>query len=369
MAILQLIIHNLASFIAIISLIVFVHEFGHFIVARLCKVKVEEFSIGFGKELFGFNDKKNTRWKFCILPFGGYVKMFGDRNAASQADEDLLKKMSPDERKSSFISKNVAQRMAIVAAGPIANFILAIIVFTFLFKVNGLNTVLPVIDKIMPKSAAFKAELQEGDIIKAVNQQKVTTFDDIREIVTISANKELIFRIERDAKLFDVKITPQSKVRKNFFGEDTKMGIIGVSASEITHQDLNIYQSFIQANIQTYDVTIAIFKALGQLITGQRSIKELSGPVKIAKYSGKTVDMGLNAVLWFMAMISINLGVMNLLPIPMLDGGHLFFYLIEAIFKKPLSPKTQQIAFQIGLSFILTLMLITTFNDISQLIK
>lgn len=365
---LQLIVHNLLSFIFIISLIVFIHELGHFLVARFCGVKVEEFSLGFGKELFGFTDKKKTRWKFCLLPFGGYVKMFGDRNASSEPDVDLLQKMTPAQRKKSFLGKTVYQRMAIVAAGPIANFILAIIVFTFLFKINGLTTILPIIDEVMPKSAAFEAKLQKGDRIVAVNNKEIVEFEDLHQIVTISANKELLFTIERNHKIFDLKITPKSQLRKNFFGEEMAMGTLGVSASEVLHEDLNILQSFKHANIQTYDVSMSILRALGDLITGKRSIKELSGPVKIAKYSGQTVNMGFVVVLWFMAMISINLGVMNLLPIPVLDGGHLFFYIIEAILKKPLSLKVQKIAFQFGMSFILTLMIITTFNDIIHLL-
>lgn len=369
MAILQLIIHNFFSFVFIISLIVFIHEFGHFYVARLCGVKVEEFSLGFGRELFGFVDKKKTRWKFCLLPFGGYVKMFGDRNGASVPDEELLQKMSVEDRKQSFLGKNVYQRIAIVAAGPIANFILAIVIFTFLFKVNGLNSILPVIDTVIPESAAYEAKLQKGDKILAVNNNEIAEFNELRMLVTSSADKELLFTIEREKRVFDIKITPKRQDRKDFFGDEVKMGTLGVTASEVIHSDLNLYNSFIEANVQTYKTSMAIFKALGELITGKRSVEELGGPIKIAKYSGKTMDMGLNAVIWFMAMISINLGVMNLLPIPVLDGGHLFFYSIEAIFRKPLSLKVQKVGFQIGMSLIITLMMFTTFNDIRQLIQ
>jgi regulator of sigma E protease len=367
MEIIQIILHNFFAFVVVISLIVFIHEFGHFIVARLCGVKVEEFSLGFGPELFSYNDKKSTRWKICLLPFGGYVKMFGDRNGASMPDIELSKKMTTLEKKQSFLGKNVWQRMAIVAAGPIANFLLAIVIFTFLLKINGLNKVAPIIDDILPTSAAIEAGLQKGDKILAIDAKEISDFDEIRAIVTSSANKELLFKIERGNEIFVKKITPKNQLRKDFFGDEIKMGTLGVTASQVTNETLNLGQSFIEANVQTYKTSVAIFAALGELITGRRSIEELGGPIKIAKYSGKTFEMGIQTVAWFMAMISINLGVMNLLPLPVLDGGHLFFYAIEAIRKKPLPQKVQQLCFQFGFSVILALMIFTTINDLQQL--
>lgn len=367
MALTQLIIQNLFSFIFIISLIVFIHEFGHFFVARLCGVKVEEFSIGFGRKLFGFFDKKGTEWKFCLLPFGGYVKMFGDRNGASMPDSEAIAAMSLEDKKKSFIGKNVYQRMAIVSAGPIANFILAILIFTFLFKLNGLSSVLPIVDEVLPESAAYENGLKKGDKILAIDGAEIHDFDDMRQIVVSAADRELVFKIERGEEIFESKITPKNQVRKDFFGDDVKMGTLGVTASEVSHKELNIGQSFVEANVQTYKISMAIFKALGELITGKRSVEELGGPIKIAKYSGKTVEMGALAVIWFMALISINLGVMNLLPVPVLDGGHLFYYVIEAICGKPLPQKVQQMGFRFGLAIVLTLMVFTTFNDIRQI--
>ncbi len=369
MPLLQLILQNFLSFVFIISVIVFIHEFGHFFVARLCGVKVSEFALGFGRELFGFNDKKGTRWKFCLLPFGGYVKMYGDKNGASMPDAEAITQMSEADKKISFVGKNVWQRMAIVLAGPIANFILAIVIFTFLFRVNGLSTVLPIVDQVLPESAAQEAGLQKGDKILAIDGVEIKEFEEVRERVMSSFGAELFFKIERNEKIFEIKILPKVQIRKDFFGDEIKLATLGVSAAEVTHEDLNLAQSFVEAHKETYRISVAIFKALGELITGKRSVDELGGPIKIAKYSGKTMEMGLNAVLWFMAMISINLGAMNLLPIPMLDGGHLFFYIIEAIFKKPLSPKTQQISFQLGLSLILALMIFTTINDVVHLFK
>ena len=369
MALTQLILQNFLSFVFIISLIVFIHEFGHFFVARLCGVKVDQFAIGFGKKLFGFKDKKGTEWKICLLPFGGYVKMHGDRNGASMPDLKEIKKMSPAEIKKSFFGKNVFQRIAIVAAGPIANFLLTIFIFTILFRINGLNTALPIVEGVLPESAAFMAGLQKGDKILTIDGVEIKEFEDVRNAVTKSREQELLFKIQRNEETFEIKIAPKIQTRTDFFGEEVKIATLGVGTSAIEHKDLNLGQSFLEANKETYNTTIAILKAFGELITGQRSVKELGGPVKIAKYSGKSVEMGALTVLWFMAMISLNLGVMNLLPIPVLDGGHLFYYVIEAIRGKPLSQKIQQIGFQIGLALVATLMIFTTINDIGQLIK
>lgn len=366
---LNIILQNLFSFTVIISAIVFIHEFGHFIVARFCGVKVEEFAIGFGKKLFSFRDKKNTEWKFCLLPFGGYVKMFGDRNAASIPDEEVIAKMNNEEKKQSFITKNIWQKIAIVAAGPIFNFLLAIIIFTLLFFINGQNKVLPIIDNLLENSAAVEAGIKKNDEILAINQNEISDFNQIAQIISESPNQELIFTIKRQNEILELKIIPKTQLRKDFFGNEVAMPTIGISASQVVSKKLNLTQSFILANNETWQISIKIFKTLGELITGQRSIKELGGPIKIAKYSGQSFQMGILVVLWFSAMISINLGVMNLLPIPVLDGGHLLFYLIEAIFGKALPKKTQEIAFNIGFSLIISLMIFTTINDIAQIIN
>jgi regulator of sigma E protease len=367
MAIAQLILQNLLSFIAIISVIVFIHEFGHFWVARLCGVKVEQFSIGFGKKLFSWIDKKGTEWKFCLLPFGGYVKMFGDRSAASTPDNDKIAKMTEEEKKVSFVGKNVWQRMAIVVAGPAANFILAIAIFTFLFNFNGKTQVLPIIDQVLEESAAAKAGLIAGDEIIEINGSEILDFDQIRGFTMMSKAEELQFKIIRQKRVIDIAVTPKMQKRKDFFGDEVEMPTIGITASQVSKVQLNLGESFLAANVETYNISIKIFQTLGELVTGQRSVKELGGPIKIAKYSGRSMEMGILVVLWFSAMISINLGVMNLLPIPVLDGGHLFFYIIEAIKGKPLPQKVQQVGFSFGMSVVLSLMIFTTLNDVWQM--
>jgi regulator of sigma E protease len=368
MSIIQIILHNLFSFVAIISLIVFIHEFGHFIVARWCGVKIEEFAIGFGKKIFGFRDKKGTEWKFCVLPFGGYVKMYGDKNGASIPDVELIKQMSAHERKISFLGKNVYQRIAIVGAGPVANFILAIFIFTCLFKINGIAQIEPVVSEIVENSASFEAGIKKGDRILAIDNVEIEDFQKMRNIVVTGLEKDLNFKIQRNDEELNIKISPKIIPQKDMFGDEIKIRSIGLIAENVIKKELSLIESFAEANKETFDISKSILKTLGQLITGQRSVKELGGPVKIAKYSGKTVEQGLVVVAWFMAMISINLGVMNLLPIPVLDGGHLFYYLFEAIKGKPLSQKVQTYGYNFGLALVLSLMVFTTLNDIFQLL-
>lgn len=367
MELLSLISHNLISFIIILSIIVFIHEFGHYFVARKCGVKIDEFAIGFGKELIGFNDKNGTRWKFCLLPFGGYVKMFGDRNPASVADSDKIKKMSAEEKKISFYYQGVYKRMAIVLAGPIANFILAILLLTIIFRIQGMTTVLPIIDSLIDTGSAKEAGLKEGDRIVQVNNKKINDFSELQQIVATSADEELIIKIERNYQELSFNVTPKYVQSEDFFGNEVKIGMIGIQAGQYEYKKLGTLDSFIQANIETYNISISVLGALRDLLIGKRSIKELGGPVKIAQYSGKSVSMGLMVAIWFMAMISINLGVLNLLPLPVLDGGHFLYYTVEAIKGKPLSERSQQLGFQFGFAIVLTLMIFTTYNDIMGL--
>ncbi len=364
-----LILQAILAFTLIISFIVFIHEFGHFYVARLCKVKVEVFAIGFGKEIFGFFDKKGTRWKFCMIPMGGYVKMYGDKNASSNTDFEAIKNFSEEEKKQSFIFKNVWQKIAIVAAGPIANFVLAIAVFTILLRINGFNQALPIVDEVIENSAAFESGIKNGDEILSINNQEIKFFSDMQEIVMKNADKKLTFKIARNNKIIEIEIAPKLQEKSNIFGEKMQTGILGVTSKEIIHQDYNIFQAFCQANLEVLRISKAVLVAIYELITGQRSVKELSGPIKIANYSAKTIEIGFEFTLFFIAMISINLGIMNLLPLPMLDGGHLLFYFFEAIFKKPIPQKIQEYAFQFGFFIILLLMIFTTFNDISNLMN
>ncbi|GDX36489.1 zinc metalloprotease [Alphaproteobacteria bacterium] len=367
MQLIQIISHNIFSFILVISGIVFIHEFGHFIVARLCGVKVEQFSIGFGKKLFSFKDKKNTEWKFCLLPFGGYVKMYGDANGASIPNFELVKTMSENDKKISFIAKNVYQRMAIVFAGPLANIILAIVIFTILFKINGIATISNVIDDVVDKSPAMKAGLKPKDEIIEVNGKQVNDFNEIKSIILFSVDEKVQLVVKRKNKIIDMTIAPEYLETKDMIGDKTRIKVIGIIAAEAVYENANLWRSFVEANKESYQISVNILRTIGHLITGYIPVKELGGPVKIARYSSKTIEMGWNVVLWFCALISLNLAIMNLLPIPVLDGGHLFFYIIEAIIRKPVSPKIQMIGFKIGFALVLALMIFTTLNDIRNL--
>jgi regulator of sigma E protease len=255
----------------------------------------------------------------------------------------------------------------VVSAGPIANFLLAIVLFTVIFRVQGLSTVLPIVDEVKQDGAAYAAGIKTGDVILKIDNEEIKDFEKIRQIVTLSADKTLLFLIEREGKKIEVELSPKISATKDIFGDEVKVGLVGITASKVEYTKLGLVDSFVQANVETYRSSVAILKAIGELVIGKRSIKELGGPVKIAEYSGKSMSMGLMVVLWFMGMISINLGVANLLPIPVLDGGHLFFYIIEAIIGRPLPEKVQEYGFRAGFAILLTLMLFTTYNDILKL--
>ncbi len=391
----QLIIQNLFWFVIIISAIVFIHEFGHYYVAKKCGVKVETFSIGFGKEIFGFTDKDEVRWKFCLIPFGGYVKMFGDRNESSMPDHEKANEFTDEEKKQAFAYKNVYQKMAIVAAGPAANFILGIILFTILFKINGYSTTSSIIDIVVKDSPAMSAGLQKGDKIMEINDKKVKDFVDLQNIIAPSLNKKLKITICRDLensyqdmkkfsdscddlyknslssnelRILQIDTLTQKREIQNAFGESQEVAVIGIIPLTMAQEsEVSIFKAFLAANVETYRFSKMILIAMKDLILGERSLKELSGPIKIAEYSGKTAQLGVMAMIWFTAIISINLGVINLLPIPVLDGGHLFFYLFEAIFGRPLPKKVQEFGFRIGFTTLVTLMIFTTFNDLTQI--
>jgi regulator of sigma E protease len=363
----SIILYNLLSFIFIISIIVFIHEFGHYYIAKLCGVKIETFSIGFGKEIFGFNDKNDTRWKFCLIPFGGYVKMFGDKNPASMPD-DKINELKDEEKSTSLYFQNVYKKSAIVLAGPLANFILAIFLLMIIFKINGINTTLPIISEISKNSPAEKYGLALNDKILKIDNKNITSFQEIKRFVAINGHKELAFHIERSGKNKIINIIPEITEQKDIFNNKVKLPFIGIKSDKILKKDLDLLSSFNMSVKKTYELSANILKTLYYLITGQRNIKELGGPLKIAQYSGKSIDMGFMMTIYFIALISINLGVINLLPIPALDGGHLFFYIIEIIRGKSVPEKIQIYSFKFGISLVMMLMAFTIFNDTRQFI-
>lgn len=353
------------AFAIIISIVVFVHEFGHYIFAKMFGVKVESFSIGFGKELFGWNDKSGTRWKLSILPFGGYVKMFGDEDpSSSQKDKEKLQKLSEKEKSQTLYYQNVWKRFMIVFAGPFFNLLFAILILTALYKVNGITYFDPLITDITKNSPAEKAGIKEGDLIVEINGREIRTFSDVRNEIALSTNKVLNIGIIRDDKFFITKVNSEVQETEDPLGNKVKSQMIGISTSAIKYREVNLLTAFLQASASIYKTCITTLKALGQMILGRMSPRELGGPLKIAKYSSQSFSKGIETTVWLITMISANLGLMNLLPIPVLDGGHLFFYLIEGIRKKPIPEEVQNKLFRLGFAFLIMLMVFATINDI-----
>lgn len=359
--------YNFTSLICIITIIVFVHEFGHYFVAKISGVKIEQFSIGFGKEIFGFNDKSGTRWKICSLPFGGYVKMFGDAGAASDPDNEKIKQFTEEEAKTSFHTKPLSVRSAIIFAGPLFNFLLAILLLTVLFTFNGKSIATSKIGSVAENSAAYEAGIKAGDVITEIDGTKIANFADIQRIISINTGTQVNITLKRDDLDKNIKLTPKFIEREDFLGNVAKTPMLGVSSGSVTHKELGVFSAFTSSITETYNISASTLKAIGQMVTGQRSVKEISGPIGIAKYSGQSASRGLTTVIWFIIVLSINLGLVNLFPIPLLDGGHLFFYGIEAVIRRPVNEAVKQVAFKIGLALIGTFFIFAMFNDIQKL--
>jgi regulator of sigma E protease len=352
----------LIPFLLVLSVVVFVHEFGHYWVARRNGVRIEVFSIGFGPELFGRNDRHGTRWKFSLIPLGGYVKMLGDADAAS-ATIDLGHARDPD----SFPSKSVWQRMAIVVAGPMANFVFAIVALALLFAVVGRPFTPPEIGTVQPESPAAAAGLLPGDRITAVDGTAIQSFEDLQALVRGSAGTPLLFTIARDGEAREFTVTPAASEIEDRFGNRHQVGLIGVSRAGVEYRRSNPLLALFEATAETGRMIGGTLYALGEMIVGSRGTQELGGPLRIAQMSGQIAQDGFVPALWFTAVLSINLGLINLFPIPMLDGGHLLLYSIEAARGRPLTERSQEIAFRFGLAMVLSLMVFATWNDLVHL--
>lgn len=398
MEILGNILHYAVAFIAIISIVVFIHEWGHFIVARLCGVKVVEFSIGFGKKLFGWQDKKGTQWKVCLLPFGGFVKMFGDETGASNPDVEKLKQMPEEQKRQSFYYKALWQKALIVIAGPFMNFVLSVAIFMGIFMFVGKLQMdaPPLVNEVVKGGAAEQIGIKAGDLILKIDGKDVKYFSDLQEIIRISPLEEMDITYKRGEQIITTKISPKFEEIDDGNGNKVRIGMIGIARAplEVTDKDfkrLGVTAAFSEAANEVYKQCKAMLKGLKQIITGVRSTKELGGPVKIMEYSGQSTNKLAEAVsctfdakqkdcsrlyrdgivisLVFTAMISTMLGLMNLFPIPVLDGGHLLFYTIEAIMRRPAPEKVQEWSFRAGFAFLIGMMLYVTFNDITSFVQ
>ena len=353
-------------FLIILTVLVFVHEMGHYLVARKNGVKVEVFAIGFGSELFGWTDRLGTRWKICAVPLGGYVKMFGDGDITSSTIlEDANE--SFEEKENAFHHKSLGARAAIVLAGPAANFLFAIILLAGLYSIVGQRYAPPIIDKITTGSSADIAGLVIGDEILQVNEKNIKRFDELQRIVRPNPGKELKFLIRRDNEILLKTVIPQLVEGKDASGSKIVYGLLGVVSEQTTFIRHNPLNSFGLAIEETWVIVSQTLIHVTEMIRGERTTEELGGPIRIAKLSGAVADAGLTSSIWFMAVLSINLGLINLFPVPVLDGGHLFFYLLEFIRGKPLEAKMQGIASYVGLVLVISLMIFVTWNDLVQL--
>lgn len=365
--------HYVLSFAAVISVIVFIHEFGHFYVARLCGVHVEVFSIGFGRELWGRTDRHGTRWKIALLPLGGYVKMYGDAGAASTPDDSLIANMTPEQQKISFHYKPLWAKALIVAAGPMANFLLAITVFTYFIFTVGIASTKPIVGSVIEDSPAQTAGLHEGDRITKIDGLKIRTFNDIPAHIVTNLGTPVMLEVKRNGELFTIKLTPKTIEEEDMLGNKVKRPLIGLRSQQITYENVGLLKAVGVATQKTYDMCATSLQVLGQMIHGDRGVDELKGPLGIAKLSGEVTSQGetmsetLRLFLWFVALLSVNLGMVNLFPIPMLDGGHLLFYCIEGVRGRPLAERFQEYSFRFGFVLIAGLMALSLFNDMKQL--
>ncbi len=354
-----------APFLVILTVLVFVHEMGHYLIARRNGVRVEIFSIGFGPEIFGWTDKAQTRWKFSLIPLGGYVKMFGDLNVASTPSEAVAE-MSPEERDVAFPSKRLSQRSWIVFGGPLANFLFAIVLLAGLFAFVGQPFTPALVGAVMPDSAAEEAGLEVGDVFVSIDGREIERFEDIRRIVSMAPGQLLEIVVLRDGAEVGLAATPRLEILTDSLGNEQEIGLLGIQGGATQYVKRDPLSAVWRAAEETFDLTIGTLKAVGQIIGGSRRADELGGPLRIAQMSGQVAEAGLVSVIWFTALLSINLGLINLFPIPMLDGGHLLFYAIEAVRGRPLGERAQEFGFRIGLAFVLGLMVFVTWNDLMR---
>ncbi|MGZ8997729.1 MAG: RIP metalloprotease RseP [Allosphingosinicella sp.] len=356
---------TILAFLLVIGPLIFVHELGHYFVGRWFGVKADAFSIGFGREMFGWTDKRGTRWKVGWLPLGGYVRFKGDMNPASTPSDEWLA-LPPAERAETFQAKKLWQRFLIVLAGPVTNFVVAILVYIALFASYGQPRTPPVIALVEAGSAAQAAGLRPGDRIRSIDGEAIERFEDIASYVSIRPGQRMVFQFERQGALLSMTVVPRALQMQDRFGNQARVGRLGIGpgGAEVAH--LPAHEVVGAALGQTSNTVKMMVVTLGQVISGTRSMKEMGGPLKIAQFSGQQASLGWLDFILFMSLISINLGFINLLPIPLLDGGHLLFYAIEGVRRKPLKPEAQEWAFRTGLAVLLALMIFVTLNDLAS---
>jgi len=358
-------------FIVLIVIVVFIHEYGHYYFAKRFGVGVTDFSIGFGKEMFGWNDKSGTRWKVCVIPLGGYVKFFGDRNVYSQADNDkIIKEYSKEDQDKLFVLKPLYQRALIVFGGPLANFLLAILIFFSVYTFAGKDFTPAVINEVQKDSPAMVAGLKDKDIVVSIDGNEVKSIMEVSKYIMMSTDEFINFTVNRYDQDLTFRVKPNIVEGEDNLGNKINKRMVGIKLgaynNEVNHVKLGPAKALFYAVNEVYYVSTSSLKYIGSMIAGNGDTSQLGGPIRIAKISGQVAEFGILPFISLMAYISISLGLINLFPIPMLDGGHLMFYGIEKVLGRPLSQKTQEGFFRIGMFLLLSLMFFTTFNDLKD---
>jgi regulator of sigma E protease len=363
----------IVPFIVVLSLLVFVHEMGHYLAGRWSGIRILAFSIGFGPELVGWTDSHGTRWKISVIPLGGYVRFYGDDDASSRPDFDSLAAMSEADRAQTFNGARLWKRAVTVAAGPIANFILAIAIFAVIFSIYGKPMSDPIVADVKAGSAAEQAGFKPGDRIISVDGNSITTFTDLQRYVSMRPGLKLDAKVERAGSTIDLYVTPLSTEIADNFGNKIEIGIIGIVSNAQTGnfrvEKLNPLQAVGEGALQSWHVVTGTYDYISNMIAGRMKADQLGGPIRIAQASGEMASVGISALLQLAAVLSVSIGLLNLMPVPVLDGGHLLFYAIEAVRGRPVGAVAQEIAFRIGLAMVLSLMVFATWNDIARLVS
>jgi regulator of sigma E protease len=349
-------------FLVVLTVLVFIHELGHYLIARRNGVKIEVFSIGFGPELYGWWDRAGTRWKFSAIPLGGYVKMFGDADPSSGLAINLSQ-LSVDEREFSFHHKRLGQRAAIVAGGPIANFVFAIVALALLFMTYGQPFTPADVGQVLPGSAAEQGGIHPGDAIVSIDGQSIDRFEDVQQIVRLNPSVPLTIVVKRDGEPVTLQVTPSRVEESDRLGR-REVGQLGIRGGAPKYVRRDPASAVVRAAGETWNLSATTLEAMWQMVIGRRTTDELGGPLRIAQLSGEVAQGGIVPLIWFMSVLSVNLGLINLFPVPVLDGGHLLFYAAEAIRGRPLGQRAQEYGFRIGLALVLTLMVFATWNDL-----
>jgi regulator of sigma E protease len=360
------------AFLLVISIIVFIHEMGHYLVGRWSGIRILAFSFGFGPELVGFTDRHGTRWKISAIPLGGYVRFYGDEDASSRPDFDAVAELPPEERARTFLGAKLWKRAATVAAGPIANFLLAIFILSIIFMSVGKFVADPVVTQVNPGSPAAQAGVQKGDYLLALDGSSVETFDDVRRYVSVRPDIPITLTVRRDGERVDLRVVPKMTTINGEFNNKIEIATIGILANlREANTRMVVYsppEAVFQAAKETWQIVTGTFDYISNIVTGRMSADQLGGPIRVAQASGQVATLGFTALMHLAAVLSVSIGLLNLMPVPVLDGGHLLFYAIEALRGRPLGEMAQGVAFRIGLALVLCLMVFATWNDISSLL-